>query len=108
MARFLLVVETNCADPACEAEFNEWYNKTHLPDLLEVPGVKRATRYELVQPVEGKGRFMAAYEIESDNIDQTMKVLGEHMTKKRAAGRYSRLVSIAGRGLYKRLGGLPE
>ena len=27
-------------------EFNEWYNKEHLPELLSVPGILSAARYE--------------------------------------------------------------
>jgi len=54
MARYILVVESNCADPAREAEFNEWYDKTHLPDILETPGFVRATRYENTEPAAGK------------------------------------------------------
>src|SRR5579872_3283666 len=29
-------------------EFNEWYNKEHLPELLSVPGILSAARYEAV------------------------------------------------------------
>jgi hypothetical protein len=34
-----------------EAIFNEWYDATHVPDVLAVPGVVAAQRYE-VAPVE--------------------------------------------------------
>jgi hypothetical protein len=34
-----------------EAEFDDWYNQTHVPDVLDVPGVVSAQRYE-VAPVE--------------------------------------------------------
>ena len=30
-------------------EFNEWYNKEHLPELLSVPGILSAARYEAVE-----------------------------------------------------------
>ena len=30
-------------------EFNEWYNKEHLPELLSVPGILSAARYEAVR-----------------------------------------------------------
>ena len=84
MAKYLLVVETNSSDPAREAEFNEWYDKTHLPDVLETPGFTRATRYEIIDPSDGKAKFLATYEIEADDIDEAMKALGDNMTKKRA------------------------
>ncbi|GIT68955.1 MAG: hypothetical protein Ct9H300mP27_00590 [Chloroflexota bacterium] len=31
-----------------EDEFNHWYNEEHLPELLAVPGVLNAARYEAV------------------------------------------------------------
>ena len=27
-------------------EFNKWYNEEHLPELLSVPGILSAARYE--------------------------------------------------------------
>ena len=42
-------------------EFNEWYNKEHLPELLSVPGILSAARYEAVsrrsQVVRLRGAF---------------------------------------------------
>ena len=70
MAKWLLIVETNCTDATRETEFNEWYDKTHLPDILETQGFMKATRYENTKPSEGKGKFLAIYEIEANDIDQ--------------------------------------
>jgi len=42
--------EANCADPAREKEFSEWYDRTHLYDVMETPGIVRASRYEYVNP----------------------------------------------------------
>ncbi len=30
-------------------EFNDWYNEEHLPELLSVPGILSASRYEAVK-----------------------------------------------------------
>ncbi len=103
MAKWLQVVETNCADAAREAEFNEWYDKTHLPDVLETPGFIRATRYENTNPSEGQAKFLAAYEIETDDIDSFMKASAANMAKKRAEGRFSELLVVGSRGLYRQL-----
>jgi hypothetical protein len=43
-------------------EFNEWYNKEHLPELLSVPGILSAARYEAVK---GGPQYLACYELES-------------------------------------------
>jgi hypothetical protein len=103
MAKWLLVVETNCADASREAEFNEWYDKTHLPDVLETPGFVRATRYENTQPSKERAKFLALYEVETDDIAKFQKANNENMAKKRAAGRFSDLLVIGGHGLYKQL-----
>ena len=103
MAKWLLVVETNCADAARETEFNEWYDKTHLPDVLETPGFIRATRYENTEPSEGEAKFLATYEIETDDIDRFIKAHTDNMARKRAEGRFSELLVLVSRGFYRQL-----
>ena len=64
MEKHILVVALNCSDPAREGEFNEWYNKVHIPEVLSrVPGVKSAIRYEVVEPTEGDPKYIALYEM---------------------------------------------
>ena len=41
-------------DAEAEGEFNEWYNKYHVPERVSVPGILSARRYELC---EGEGRL---------------------------------------------------
>lgn len=103
MAKYLIAVETNCADASREAEFNEWYDKTHLPDVLETPGFIRATRYENTEPSKERAKFLALYEVETNDIEKFNKANADNMAKKRAAGRFSDLLVIGGRGLYKQL-----
>ncbi len=103
MAKWLIMVETNCTDASREAEFNEWYDKIHLPDVLETPGFIRATRYENTQPSEGRAKFLALYEVETDDIEKLKKANSENMARKRAAGRFSDLLVVAGSGFYKQI-----
>jgi hypothetical protein len=46
----LLLVFTNAVDGR-EDEFHQWYDATHIPDVLAVPGVASAQRYEIA-PLE--------------------------------------------------------
>ncbi len=108
MAKWLLVVETNCADAARETEFNEWYDKTHLPDVLETPGFIRATRYEHTKPSEGEANFLATYEIETDDVDGFVKTHRDNMAKKKAAGRFSELLVLVSRGFYRQLSSISQ
>ena len=36
-------------DAQHDKEFNEWYNTEHLPELLAVPGILAAARYQAVK-----------------------------------------------------------
>jgi len=104
VAKWLLAVESNCNDPAREGEFKEWYEKTHFTDVMETDGFTKAQLYELTEPVEGKGKFIAIYEIVTDDIDSVMGIHQENMKNKREAGRFSELTSIVSRGVYKQTG----
>ena len=53
MSRYLLFAFSDCNDPAREKEFNNWYDNMHEPDMIEVPGMIRATRWESAEPKEG-------------------------------------------------------
>ena len=51
-----------------EEEFNHWYNEEHLPELLAIPGVLNAARYEAV--LSGP-KHLACYELESTAVVET-------------------------------------
>lgn len=55
----LVVVRVDIA-PGVEAEWNTWYDQTHLPDVLKVPGFLSGRRYSAV---EGTPKYMTLYEI---------------------------------------------
>ncbi|HUA49232.1 MAG TPA: hypothetical protein VMA77_28610 [Solirubrobacteraceae bacterium] len=80
MAKHLFVVLSNCVEGGDEAEFNDWYTNTHLKDILTVPGYVSATRYKLAsaQVMEADQltyRYLALYEIETDDIAATAGAL---------------------------------
>lgn len=58
-APWLYLVHTDIPDHIVD-EYNEWYDKEHLPRLVTVPGVIRARRYTAV---EGNPRYLTAYEL---------------------------------------------
>ncbi len=60
----LLVVWTDVT-PEYEAEFNEWYDKEHVPQLLTIPGILTGRRY---QAVEGKPKYIAIYEMSDEKV----------------------------------------
>jgi hypothetical protein len=72
MAKYVFVVMSNPTTPGQEAEYNEWYNKIHIPDVLNVPGFVAAQRFKVAdtQFADGKPahRYLALYEIETDDL----------------------------------------
>jgi hypothetical protein len=102
MERWLLTVESNCADPSREEEFNRWYDTVHLPDILETPGFVSASRYINTNP-EGQCKFLAMYEIETDNIAQTLAEFDKVVNVRAREGRMSDLVLAVGGGLYRQI-----
>ncbi len=55
-------------EPAAEAEFNEWYNKQHIPALAAVPGVICARRF---RATSANRRYVALYHLVSPEVQAT-------------------------------------
>ena len=52
MGNGILAVWTDCTAEG-EADFNEWYNREHLPERVGVPGFLRGVRYRAVEADRG-------------------------------------------------------
>jgi hypothetical protein len=54
-----------------EDEFNEWYDGPHISDILAIDGIEAAQRFRLPgdQGPAEPYRYLAIYEIETDDID---------------------------------------
>lgn len=114
--QWLMMVVTNNTDPSREAEFNHWYNDIDLPDVFTVPGYMRARRGQ-GQPVPkfpcadlqpDEGRYVALYDIESDDIDGTiidMLLLARKMDN---TGRSTNLLEVTERLYFRRYGPAQE
>lgn len=79
MAKHVLVVMTNAWKERHE-ELNRWYDEVHVPDLLKVPGVVSAQRFEAGPAVlsttsASPYRYLALYEIEADSAEDAMHAL---------------------------------
>ena len=95
MDRYLFVTHTDCADPTREAEFNDWYDNVHVPDMLETPGMISATRWENVHPKgNGRRKYLALYELETDNVEKFDETLKEMGRRSKERGRLSDLIVV--------------
>ncbi len=113
MSKATLLVYTNC--PAGrEDEFNAWYDTVHLPDLLtEVPGIISARRLRLAGPapaLQARGRepevarYLAMYELDTDDTRAFMKTLVETSNSLGERGRMFDGLQIVGSATYTALG----
>jgi hypothetical protein len=80
MAKAVLVVFTNLTSPEHDDAYNDWYDNTHLADVLEVPGFVAATRYRIsdaqAKGMEPQHRYLSIYEVESDDLQGAVNELG--------------------------------
>ena len=57
-----------------EADYESWYDDTHIPDMLQVPGFVAAQRFRIVKNVVGETNFpfCTIYELEADSADAAL------------------------------------
>jgi hypothetical protein len=103
MAKWLILVEVNCTDPDRVNELHEWYEKSHIPDLLKVPGIVRVTRYENVTPGEVRSKLLTLLEAEADDVWQVTTALQEDSAKAEKEGRRTELLQIVAGAVYQQL-----
>jgi hypothetical protein len=51
----------SCTEQSREYEFNWWYDKVYIPDLLQTPGIAAVYRYRTLnpKPKEGEPQYLA-------------------------------------------------
>lgn len=81
MARFHYVILSQ-AVPGREAEFDSWYDDTHLADVVRVDGVVSARRFNIETAIvtefdAPQWRSVAIYEIESDDPVAVMDAIAD-------------------------------
>jgi hypothetical protein len=65
--------------PEHDETYNDWYDDTHLADVLTLTGYTAAARYR-VSDVQAKGmepahRYLSIYEVESDDLQGAIDAL---------------------------------
>lgn len=83
----MLLAWSSAVDESAADEFHAWYEGTHVPEVREaVPGIVEVRRYSLnTLSDDGKPatRFLAVYEIKTDDLAASAAALGA------AAGRFT-------------------
>ncbi len=73
MNQYKMVVLSNPM-PGREQECDDWYQHKHLQDIVALPGFVAGQRFHLAHPIEEPNpyRFMAVYDIDSNDLLQTL------------------------------------
>jgi hypothetical protein len=84
--RHILLV-TSAAQAGREAEYDQWYDSTHLADICSIPGVVSGRRFDAApaSPSPTPARCLAIFEIEADD---PLSVLAE-MNRRASSGEMS-------------------
>jgi hypothetical protein len=66
-------VQSDPSSAEREAEYNDWYSKTHLGELCAIPGIVAARRYRVHDAgIPGSDsspqKYLAIYELEADDV----------------------------------------
>ena len=83
----VLLVLSRCTDPAREEAWRSWYDRVHLPHVLEngTPGLDSAQRYENPKPGKDNVRSAAVYEL-SQEPTEVFDRMHEQMKRRREEG----------------------
>jgi hypothetical protein len=64
-----------------EAEFNQWFDTVHIPEVLRVPGFASVQRFEAAAHQRIPGalpyRYLAQYELQTDDLEGTLQMLAQ-------------------------------
>ncbi len=61
MSKTVLYIVKSVIAAEYAAEFNDWYHKKHIPELVKLSGCEKGRRFKAVEG-EGKYLYMAIYE----------------------------------------------
>lgn len=78
MPRFKMIAMSKPM-PGRDAEYHDWYQNTHLPQVCAFPGVLGAQRYVEAAALAGGDdrKFMAIYDIETDDLGAVLGAIGK-------------------------------
>ncbi|WP_456372366.1 hypothetical protein [Thiolapillus sp.] len=104
MEKWILMEEVYPEPPEKAMELVDWFTKVRMPDVVSREGFKSAKLYEagLPEVITGRGKYMAMYFIETDDIEKTMQLWREKEAEAKEKGRMTDLAVFLWRDvLYK-------
>jgi hypothetical protein len=83
MAKTLLLAWASPKDEASDAEFNAWYNGTHIPQMrAAIPSITAVHRYRTaalpgVAGAQPPQRYLAVYEMDADDVAAMLRAMAD-------------------------------
>src|SRR5688500_2816229 len=83
---------TDLSDRSLIPEFDDWYDRVHVPDMLASDLVSAAVRYENAEASPGMVEFLAIYELDHTDLERVADDIAAHVRGLASQGRmYSAL-----------------
>ena len=104
MAKYMMIVFSNPVEGK-EDEYEDWYSNVHVSEIVEkVPGFVSAQRFAMVPEHSNGGRpdhrYLAVYDVETDDPEKTFAKLSEMVTAGALVNSDALCRETLGRGFY--------
>lgn len=83
----LIAAEVLCTDPERHAEWDEWYDRQHLPDMMASGAFQTGSRWHRTPPRPGGANDLTLYEIGGQSIQDAIARSAAVMPDLVSAGR---------------------
>ena len=80
MPKGIMFVPSGPSSPDREDEYNEWYSKVHIPEVLQIDGITGAAATSAWTPEAGEAPYVAIYDLDADDLSGIMGGLAEAAT----------------------------
>ena len=67
----IVLVMTDCVDPAAEAYFNKWYDEVHVHEVMAHRQHSGCARYAAINPKPWQAKYLVVYENPNDDAGQS-------------------------------------
>lgn len=109
MEKWSYVVRCNCVDELREDDFINSYNEFCLPNFVGLPECTRASLS--VNPDISSfesGKYMAVFELETDDIGKTVQTIFKNVEKWRKEERFNTLSAPVSFALYRQVNSMTK
>lgn len=79
-----------CNQPAHAAEWDAWYDREHVPDMLESGGFSALTRWRRLEAGPHAPRYITLYDVAHPSLQTAVELSSAALAKLTAAGRKHR------------------